>query len=133
MKVVDVNRTCKVTKVTTQICTLSFIPLKMTNSSSQIVKFPFERSFSYYTFEVSHSSELFKQHAIQLFLKLFVMQGGGILNFTALVICGNGDGVAGYGKGKSADVSAAVDKVGSFHLFNAFEPVYLSTFSYYTF
>jgi ribosomal protein S5 len=33
------------------------------------------------------------------------------LNFTALVICGNGDGVAGFGKGKSAEVSAAVDKV----------------------
>lgn len=39
-----------------------------------------------------------------------VTKGGGILNFTALVICGNGDGVAGYGKGKSAEVSAAVDK-----------------------
>lgn len=39
-----------------------------------------------------------------------VTKGGGIMNFTALVICGNGDGVAGYGKGKSADVSAAVDK-----------------------
>ena len=33
------------------------------------------------------------------------------MNFTALVICGNGDGVAGFGKGKSAEVSAAVDKV----------------------
>lgn len=44
-------------------------------------------------------------------LELFFVQGGGILNFTALVICGNGDGVAGYGKGKSAEVSAAVDKV----------------------
>jgi len=47
-------------------------------------------------------------------LESFVSQGGGILNFTALVICGNGDGVAGYGKGKSAEVSAAVDKVRSF-------------------
>lgn len=39
------------------------------------------------------------------------MQGGGILNFTAMVICGNGDGVAGFGKGKSAEISSAVDKV----------------------
>jgi ribosomal protein S5 len=40
-----------------------------------------------------------------------LMQGGGILNFTAMVICGNGDGVAGFGKGKSAEISSAVDKV----------------------
>lgn len=53
------------------------------------------------------------------------------MNFTALVICGNGDGVAGYGKGKSADVSAAVDKVGSLRLFNTYGPAYLSVSSYF--
>jgi len=55
-----------------------------------------------------------------------VTKGGGILNFTAMVICGNGDGVAGFGKGKSAEISSAVDKayaraLRNLHYFERFE------------
>ena len=58
-----------------------------------------------------------------------MMQGGGILSFTALVICGNGDGVAGFGKGKSAEISAAVDKVCL--LFVVFLPITQYGFFFY--
>ncbi|CAK9875900.1 unnamed protein product [Sphagnum jensenii] len=55
-----------------------------------------------------------------------VTKGGGILSFTALVVCGNNDGVAGFGKGKSAEISAAVDKAYSralrnLHYFERYE------------
>eukprot|EP00850_Spirogloea_muscicola_P009662 SM000054S18148 [mRNA] locus=s54:697755:699233:- [translate_table: standard] len=40
-----------------------------------------------------------------------VTKGGGLLSYTALVVCGNEKGVVGFGKGKSAEVSDAVDKV----------------------
>eukprot|EP00850_Spirogloea_muscicola_P001480 SM000005S17277 [mRNA] locus=s5:1101045:1102557:- [translate_table: standard] len=39
-----------------------------------------------------------------------VTKGGGLLSYTALVVCGNEKGVVGFGKGKSAEVSDAVDK-----------------------
>eukprot|EP00246_Nothoceros_aenigmaticus_P004203 TRINITY_DN15645_c0_g2_i1.p1 TRINITY_DN15645_c0_g2~~TRINITY_DN15645_c0_g2_i1.p1 ORF type:complete len:148 (+),score=22.55 TRINITY_DN15645_c0_g2_i1:1-444(+) len=39
-----------------------------------------------------------------------VTKGGGVINFTAFVICGNSKGVVGFGKGKSTEVPGAVDK-----------------------
>ncbi|CAI5486716.1 unnamed protein product, partial [Closterium sp. Naga37s-1] len=39
-----------------------------------------------------------------------VTKGGKVLSFTALVVCGNGQGTVGYGKGKSAEMGLAVDK-----------------------
>ena len=39
-----------------------------------------------------------------------VTKGGGLMNFTALVIVGNGDGVVGFATGKGKDVSLAVEK-----------------------
>ena len=35
-----------------------------------------------------------------------------MLSFTALVVCGNGNGTVGFGTGKSAEMGLAVDKVG---------------------
>lgn len=39
-----------------------------------------------------------------------VTKGGGLMNFTALVVVGNGDGVVGFATGKGKDVSLAVEK-----------------------
>ncbi|KAJ7541695.1 hypothetical protein O6H91_10G071200 [Diphasiastrum complanatum] len=39
-----------------------------------------------------------------------VTKGGGVLNFTAFVVCGNCDGVAAFGKGKGQEVGEAVSK-----------------------
>ncbi|XP_002965970.2 uncharacterized protein LOC9634675 [Selaginella moellendorffii] len=39
-----------------------------------------------------------------------VTKAGGIQSFTAFVVCGNYEGIAGYGKGKASDVGYAVDK-----------------------
>lgn len=34
-----------------------------------------------------------------------------MISFAALVVCGNGEGLVGFGRGKSAELGAAVDKV----------------------
>ena len=39
-----------------------------------------------------------------------VTKGGSLMRFTATVVCGNGGGLAGWGKGKASEVSVAVDK-----------------------
>lgn len=39
-----------------------------------------------------------------------VTKGGGLMNFTALVVVGNGDGVVGFATGKGKDVAMAVEK-----------------------
>ncbi|KAG6549997.1 hypothetical protein Mapa_008509 [Marchantia paleacea] len=39
-----------------------------------------------------------------------VTKGGKVQSFAAVVICGNHDGVVGYGKGKSSEVGPAIDK-----------------------
>ena len=39
-----------------------------------------------------------------------VTKGGSLMRFTATVVCGNGSGLAGWGKGKASEVSVAVDK-----------------------
>lgn len=39
-----------------------------------------------------------------------VMKGGRRFSFSALVVCGNGAGIVGYGRGKAGDVPTAVEK-----------------------
>jgi ribosomal protein S5 len=39
------------------------------------------------------------------------MKGGGETNYTALVICGNGDGLAGWAKGKGPKATRAIREV----------------------
>eukprot|EP00960_Hanusia_phi_P076760 768605-Hanusia_phi.AAC.9 len=39
-----------------------------------------------------------------------VKKGGKTIRFAALVICGNGKGVAAIGKGKDKEVAVAIDK-----------------------
>lgn len=50
----------------------------------------------------------FRTQVIDVNRTFKVTKGGGEISFTALVICGNGDGLAGWGKGKGPKATRAI-------------------------
>lgn len=65
--------------------------------------------------ELMKEDEEFKPRALQTRVidvnrTCKVTKGGGLMNFTALVVVGDGDGVVGFATGKGKDVGLAVEK-----------------------
>ncbi|KAL3687205.1 hypothetical protein R1sor_013514 [Riccia sorocarpa] len=52
----------------------------------------------------------FEMKVIDVNRTVKVTKGGKVQSFAAVVICGNHNGVVGYGKGKSSEVGPAIDK-----------------------
>lgn len=75
---------------------------------------------------MSQFKKQFQMRVVDVNRTCKVTKGGGVFGFTAFVVCGNSNGAVGFGKGKSAEVSAAIDKaysrsIRNLHFFERFE------------
>jgi len=59
---------------------------------------------------LEEKSTEFKDHVVHINRVTKVVKGGKNLNFSALVVIGDGHGRVGYGKGKAKEVPLAIDK-----------------------